>query len=98
MGDYHDHYLKKDVLLLAGIFEKFIKTCLRFYKLDPFHYFSSTGLSWDVMLNIDGKESSTAKGVNTATKFNEFKDTLFNKKVFRHKMKIIQSRKHKIET
>ena len=26
--------------------------------------------------NIDGKESNTAKGVNMATKFNEFKDTL----------------------
>ena len=31
--------------------------------------------------NIDGKESNTAKGVNIATEFNEFKDTLFNKKV-----------------
>ena len=30
--------------------------------------------------NIDGKESNTAKGVNIATEFNEFKDTLFNKK------------------
>ena len=30
--------------------------------------------------NIDGKESNTAKRVNTATKFNELKDTLFNKK------------------
>ena len=28
MGDYHDHYLKKDVLLLAGVFEKFIDICL----------------------------------------------------------------------
>ena len=27
MGDYHDHYLKKDVLLLADDFEKFIDTC-----------------------------------------------------------------------
>ena len=28
MGDYHDHYLGKDVLLLADIFERFISTCL----------------------------------------------------------------------
>ena len=48
--------------------------------------------------NIDGKESNTAKGVNIATEFNEFKDTLFNKKVVRHKMKRIQSKKHKIGT
>ena len=45
MGDYHNHYLKKDVLLLADAFEKFIDSCLRFYKLDPCHYFSSPGLS-----------------------------------------------------
>ena len=35
MGDYHDHYLKKDVLLLADVFEKFIDTCLKYYELDP---------------------------------------------------------------
>ena len=29
MSDYHDHYLKKDVLLLADVFEKFIGTCLQ---------------------------------------------------------------------
>ena len=45
MGDYHDHYLKKDVLLLADVFEKFIDTYLKFYGLDPCHYFSSPGLS-----------------------------------------------------
>ena len=50
------------------------------------------------MKNIDVKESNTAKGVNIATEFNEFKDTLFNKKVVRHKMKRIQSKKHKIGT
>ena len=50
------------------------------------------------MKNIDGKESNTAKGVNTATQFNEFKDTLFNKKIMRHKMRIIQSKKHKFGT
>ena len=56
IGDYHDHYLKKDVLLLVDVFEKFIDTCLKFYKLDPCHYFSSPGLSWDAMLKMTGVE------------------------------------------
>ena len=30
MGDYHDHYLKKPVLLLTDVFKKFIDTCLNF--------------------------------------------------------------------
>ena len=47
---------------------------------------------------IDGKESNTAKGVNIATEFNEFKDVSFNKKIIRHKMKRIQAKKHKIGT
>ena len=46
MGDYHDHYLKKDVLFLAHVVEKFIDTCLKFYGLDPCHSFSSPRLSW----------------------------------------------------
>ena len=45
MDDYHDHYFKKDVLLLADVFEKFIDTCIKHYKLDPCHYFSSPGLT-----------------------------------------------------
>ena len=47
---------------------------------------------------INGSESSTTKGVNIATEFNEFKDVLFNKKVIRHKMKRMQAKKHKIGT
>ena len=54
MGDYHDHYLKKDILLLTYVFKKFIDTSFKFYKLDPCHYFSSPGLSWDAMLKITG--------------------------------------------
>ena len=55
MGDYHNH-LKKDVLLSADLFEKFIATCLKFYGLDPCHYFSSPGLSWDAMLKMTNIE------------------------------------------
>ena len=46
--------------------------------------------------NIDGKESNTAKGVNIAAELNECKETLFNKKVFRHKMRRIQRKEHQI--
>ena len=42
---------------------------------------------------IIGSESSTAKGVNIATEFNEFKDVLFNKKSMRNKMKRMQAKK-----
>ena len=52
MGDYHDHYLRKDVLLLADVFEKFIDRYLNFNGLDSCHYFSSPGLSWDAMLKM----------------------------------------------
>ena len=45
------------------------------------------------MKNIDVKESNTIKGVNIATEFNEFKNTLLNKKVVRHKMNRIQRQK-----
>ena len=47
---------------------------------------------------IGGSESSTAKVVNIATEFNEFKDVLFNKKIIRQKMKRIQAKKHKTGT
>ena len=51
--DFHNHYLKKDVLLLADVFEKFISTSLKYYNLDPCHYYSAPGLSWDAMLKND---------------------------------------------
>ena len=52
IGDYHNLYLKTDVLLLADVFEKFISTCLDYYALDPCYYFSSPGLSLDAMLKM----------------------------------------------
>ena len=53
--DYHDLYLKSDVLLLADVFEKFRSTCLKHYKLDPAHYYTSPGLAWDACLKTTGQ-------------------------------------------
>ena len=54
--DYHDLYLKSDVLLLADVFENFRKTCLYHYNLDPAHYYTSPGLAWDACLKETGQE------------------------------------------
>ena len=54
LGEYHDLYLKNDVLLLCDGFEKFINVCLKDYGLDPCHYYSSPRLSWDAMLKMTG--------------------------------------------
>ena len=64
MGDYHDHYLKKDVPLLADIFEKFIGTSMKYYGLGPCHYFSSPGLSWDAMLKMNGIKLEKISDIN----------------------------------
>ena len=50
------------------------------------------------MENIDGKESNMAKGISIAAELNEFKETLLNKKIIRHKMRRIQGKKHKMGT
>ena len=52
MGDYHDLYLKSDVLILADVFENFRKTGKEYYNLDPAHYFSCPGFAWDAMLKM----------------------------------------------
>ena len=54
--DYHDLYLKSDVLLLADVFENFRKTCLKHYNLDPAHYYTSPGLAWDACLKETGQQ------------------------------------------
>ena len=52
MREYHDLYLKTDVLLLADVFENFRDVCLKNYKLDPAWYYTSPCLAWDAMLKI----------------------------------------------
>ena len=50
IGEYHDVYLKTDVILLADIFENFRDVCIKNYKLDPAWYYTSPGRSWDALL------------------------------------------------
>ena len=54
LGDYHDLYLKTDVLLLSDVFETFRQVCMTNYGLDPAHYYTAPGLSWDAMLKKTG--------------------------------------------
>ena len=53
LGEYHDLYLKCDVLL-CDLFEMFVSVCLKDYGLDCCHYYSSPGFSWDAMLKMAG--------------------------------------------
>ena len=56
LGEYHDLYLKTDVLLLEAVFENFRTICLTNYCLDPAHYFTSPGLSWSAALRMTAIE------------------------------------------
>ena len=50
LGEYHDLYLRTDVILLANIFEAFRKVCLDNYGLDPAHVYMAPGLAWKACL------------------------------------------------
>ena len=50
LGEYHDLYVQSDTLLLADVFENFRNTCIKVYELDPAHFLSLAGLTWQVCL------------------------------------------------
>ncbi|CAG8808468.1 14619_t:CDS:2, partial [Cetraspora pellucida] len=54
LEEYHNLYLKIDVLSLADIWTQFRITCMQYYELDPSHYVSAPALAWDAMLKMTG--------------------------------------------
>ena len=50
LGDYNDHYLRIDVLLLCDIFERFRSHCHKIYKIDPAHCYTAPSLAFNAML------------------------------------------------
>ena len=54
MGDYHDLYLRPDVVLLANVFESFRRVCLENYGLDQSHFYTAPGLAWKACLKKTG--------------------------------------------
>ena len=52
--DYHNIYFKTDVILLSDAFENFRCMCMKTYELDPAHFFTAPGLSWNALLKYSG--------------------------------------------
>ncbi|KAJ8935734.1 hypothetical protein NQ318_010584 [Aromia moschata] len=52
LGEYTDLYLKTDILLLCD----FIASCLKTYHLDPAHYYTFPGYTWNCMLKYTKEE------------------------------------------
>ena len=50
LGDYHDLYVQSDTLLLADVFNNFRDMCIKEYELDPGHFLSLPGLTWQAFL------------------------------------------------
>ena len=56
MQQYHDLYLNLDVLLLADVFDNFRQTCIMDYGLDPAHYYTLPGFTFDACLKFTEQE------------------------------------------
>ena len=54
LREYHDLYLKTDVLLLCDFFQKFRRMCMDTYGVDAAHYYSTPGMAWDISLKLTG--------------------------------------------
>ena len=65
LGCYHDTYLKADALLLADVFETFRSTCLKNYRLDPGHFYTTTGLVWQALSKTAAEYCGHKKSTKT---------------------------------
>ena len=54
LGEYHDLYLRTDVVLLENVFESFRETALTNYGLDPAHFYTLPGFTWKACLKKTG--------------------------------------------
>ena len=54
LGDYHNLYLRTDVVLQANVFKAFRDIFLKHYKLDPAHIYTSPGLAGRACLKHTG--------------------------------------------
>ena len=64
LGEYHDLYVKTDVLLLADVFENFRRLCQDYYNLDPTHCFTAPDLSWQACLKMTGVDLELFTDIN----------------------------------
>ena len=64
LKDYHELFNETDVLLLADVFESFRNICIKNYKLDPAHYYTAPGLSWDACLKMTDVKLELLTDVN----------------------------------
>ena len=56
LGEYHNLYLKTDIILLANVFKAFRDTSLEYYQIDPNHFYTSPELAWQACLKKTGKK------------------------------------------
>ena len=54
LGEYHNLYLRTNVILLTNVFESFRHVCLDNYGLDPAHFYTAPGLAWKAWLKKTG--------------------------------------------
>ena len=64
IGDYHDLYVRSDILLLADVFENFGNKCIEIYELDPDNVLSAPELAWQACFKKTGIKLELLTDVN----------------------------------